>query len=333
LISACISKYDDRETPEKYTELNSVSAFQDEPVVSNAEADEPIVIGGYAYRNYTKQRIGRGTFFVIGVGYEENDSKDLNGIEQLKNARSLWITSSIENIDMSPLQSLVLLESLRIAGNFTKIPDLSGIPSLTHLEIAFANLASLDGIEKIPSLERLEVQGNRQPLTDTSALRQAKNLKYLQFFDDAYAVKMSDLFGLTALEVLRTAVYREHDLTGIGALQSLKRLSVEGTIPERTNERNPFEEIGELAGLTELYLDAPLPSVDFLANNVNLEKLTLIADSEREDFFDKVLVVDLTPLMNLKKLKYLHIQGFVGSLDRDELPELEYFHFGLHDYE
>jgi hypothetical protein len=146
---------------------------------------------------------------------------------------------------------------------------------------------------------------------------------------------MSDLSGLTALEELRIAVYREHDLTGIGALQSLKKLYVAGIISERTNERNPYEEIGELAGLIELEIDAVLPSVDFLAKNVNLESLTLKADTSRKDFFDrdKLLAIDLAPLTNLKKLKYLHIQGFVGSFDPDELPELEYYNADLYVYE
>jgi hypothetical protein len=146
---------------------------------------------------------------------------------------------------------------------------------------------------------------------------------------------MSDLSGLTALEELRIAVYREHDLTGIGALQSLKKLYVAGIISERTDERNPYEEIGELAGLTELEIDAVLPSVDFLAKNVGLESLTLKADTSRKDFFDrdKLLALDFAPLTNLKKLKYLRIQGFTGSFDPGELPELEYYNADLYVYE
>jgi Leucine-rich repeat (LRR) protein len=294
-------------------------------------ADPRLVLGGCT-TEYTSSKADSISSYYVFI--EPGKHSDLTGIEQLRNLE--WLSISIwetGEIDFSPLRSLSKLNHLYIGGAYVnQVPDLSGISSLTDLKIQFANLTTMDGIEKIPNLEILIVENNLQPITDTSALRQVKNLKYLDYFDKTYAVKMSDLTGLTALEQLGIAVYREHDLTGIGALRLLKTLYVVGRISEWANGENPYEAIGELAGLTELYLNAPLPSVDFLANNVNLEKLTLVAGSEREDFFDKVLVVDLAPLANLKKLKYLRIQGFDGCLDTDELPELEYFNDRLFEY-
>jgi hypothetical protein len=81
-----------------------------------------------------------------------------------------------------------------------------------------------------------------------------------------------------------------------------------------------------------------LLSIDFLAKNINLESLTLKADTSRKDFsdYDKVLPIDFMPLMNLKQLKYLRIQGFVPSrpnIPIGELPELRYFDADLYNKE
>jgi hypothetical protein len=80
----------------------------------------------------------------------------------------------------------------------------------------------------------------------------------------------------------------------------------------------------------ELYLDELITSVGFLANNVNLESLELVAGSYLPDYFTKtVLLLDVAPLANLKKLKYLAIRGFWPGNEQEvvkllgALPELE----------
>jgi Leucine-rich repeat (LRR) protein len=201
-----------------------------EALRSNIQSsDRRIVIGGHV-TNYALSKADSINRFSIIIASDR--CTDFTGIEQLRNLQWLSIIlPETDEVDFTPINVLKKIQTLDIGGQyFTEIPDLSEIPSLNHLKVGSANLTTLDGIEKIPNLERLEVRDNRQPITDTSVIRHAGNLKYLQFFDGTNALKMSDLSGLTALEELRIAVYREHDLTGIGALQSLKRLYVAGYI-------------------------------------------------------------------------------------------------------
>jgi Leucine-rich repeat (LRR) protein len=319
---------------------NIIGVPDNEVSVNNIQpADPQIIIGGHVTAGYTKLNADSINRFIISI--ETGKHADLTGIEQLENLQWLSITLRERNdVDFTPLKALERLQVLDIGGQyFTEIPDLSGIPSLIRLEARFTNLTTLDGIEKIPNLEIFEVRDNRQPITDTSALRYAKKLKVLRFISGLYAVNIPDLAELPNLEELTLAGYGEYDLTGIGELQSLKTLYVQDIISKETGERSVYkniEEIGKLTGLTKFHLDAAVPSIKFLANNINLESLTLIADRRREDFWDldKQLVLDFTPLRILKKLKSLTILGFVpdSSYDFiDELPELEYVNVNLFD--
>jgi hypothetical protein len=109
-------------------------------------------------------------------------------------------------------------------------------------------------------------------------------------------------------------------------------------ITKETDERIEYkniEEIGALTNLKQLYLDETITSIEFLAGNINLEQLTLVADEERDDYWENDLPLDVTPLGNLKNLKSLILRGFdvknAGVIDK--LPQLEYFENSKYIYE
>jgi hypothetical protein len=85
-----------------------------------------------------------------------------------------------------------------------------------------------------------------------------------------------------------------------------------------------------------VHLGELLTSVDFLGNNINLEHLELVAGRRLPDYFTRApLPLDVAPLGNLKKLKYLAIRGFelINAHVLDTLPELETINRALWDAE
>jgi hypothetical protein len=324
------------------TNKNAATAIEtigSETVVTNTvPTDNPLIIGGYSTR-YTLLWGKSTTYIPITIG--ESRSSDLSGIEQLQNIRRLSITlMDTRDVDFVPLRSLSNLEFLEIGGRgLTTIPDLSDIPSLTIIELYFGRLTNLKGIEKITSLEHLLISDNYEPVTDISALRYSKKMKSLTFCRGFYNVDFSVLSYLPELEELSIYAYGEFDLIGINQLKTLRRLelisNISKDIKDVRNEYKNIEEIGKMIGLKELYLDESITSVEFLAGNVNLEELHLIADQERDDYYSVRLPLDVKPLSNLVNLKYLAIRGFeLENVDTvRKLPNLEVFDTALYESE
>ena len=308
-----------------------------ETVVTNtAPEDQYIIIGGYR-TDYTVRDIKETIVFII---ISENESADFSGIEQFQNTKSLFISLlDTRHVDFSPLRSLPNLQFVKIGGRgLTKIPDLSNIPSLKILELRFGRLTNLNGIEKITSLERLSIAGNRERITNTSSLRYLNNLKSFHFYNGYHNIDFSVFGNLPRLEEIWFGGDALTNLTGIGQAKSIKRLRLYSNTSKEVDERSVYiniEEIGGITGLKELYIDESITSVEFLANNVNLEELVLIADQERDDYWNVLLPLDIKPLGNLTKLKHLIIRGFeLENVDAvKKLPNLEDFDTALYESE
>jgi hypothetical protein len=82
-----------------------------------------------------------------------------------------------------------------------------------------------------------------------------------------------------------------------------------------------------MTGLEELHLNEIIRSVEFLANNANLESLELAAGFPPPGYLEKApLPLDVLPLCSLKKLKHFAIWGFElknANVLLDTLPELD----------
>jgi hypothetical protein len=295
--------------------------------------DQPIIIGGHR-TSYTLSRDISKMDFFITIG--ENESADFSGIEQLQNAERLYITLlDTRYVDFSPLRSLPYLEFIEIKGRgLISIPDLSSIPSFTILELRNGRLTNLNGIERLTTLEYLLIADNYEPITDISSLRYLRKLKSLKFYRGFYTIDFFILGNLPELEELFFSGSEEIDLTGIDQLKSIERLRMVSNIAKNIDVRSVYkniEEIGKMTGLKELYLDESITSIEFLANNVNLEWLELIADQERDDYTTVRLPLDVTPLSNLVNLKHLAIRGFEleNAETLKELPNLFSFYTNL----
>ena len=330
LTSACTQT---RATNNNFVKTAIDVGSQEQAFTDNPPTDQPIVIGGYTTK-YTSRDISDTLFFIT---ISKGGNADFSGIEQLQNTRSLRITLlDPMDVDFSPLRTLPNLNSLNLGGWVTAIPDLSDIPSLKILQINSASLTSLNGIEKITSLETLEITQNYVPLTDISAMRYLKNLKSFHFINGYLTIDFSVFADLPELEVIWLGGDGQVDLTGIGQAKTIEKLRLWSNVSKIVDERTVYKniaEIGKMTGLRELYLDESISSVEFLAGNVNLERLELIADQERSDYWEVLLPLDVNPLGNLTKLKYLAIRGFelTNANVLENLPELENFSTRLYD--
>jgi len=276
----------------------------------------------------------------LSITIEKDLNPDFIGIERYRNLEKLWIIlPETSDVDFSPLRSLPKLKNIEIGGwTITKLPDLSGIPSLTILFIDCTSLTNLNGLEKIPQLEFLSVTETFKQLTDTSALRYLKKLKKLMFWGGYYIINLNDFKNLPELEDIYIANCGKTDLTGVGQLNRLNKLELMTRVSEETGKRGVIkniEEIGRIKGLKKLLLDDLLTSVEFLSNNTELEYLELISGKDRDDYTRTLLPLDIAPLGNLKKLKHLTIRGFELNNKQiiDKLPELIVFKTDLYDNE
>jgi hypothetical protein len=317
-----------KEGNEPVQNISEATNIQPLPV-NAAPVDDYVIIGGFK----TTYKLSRsvGTYDIM---ISEDESMDLSGIEQLVDVGGLRLYLwGKDNIDFSPLKSLSKLVALSIWGyTLTGIPDLSGITSLVSLKLDNNSLISMNGLERVPQLRKLYIQDACIPVLDTSALRYLQNLQEFYIYNSSVNIDFSNLSNSPDLLEIYFSNCGELDLTGIGQLNQLKKLRLEIGVSEETGKQSVFrniEEIGRMTGLTELYLDEVITSVDFLANNVNLERLELVAGKERLPgaiyYTGAPLPLDVAPLGNLKNLKYLAIRGFelINAHVLASLPELK----------
>jgi internalin A len=325
LLLSCTSKNDQgSQLPQAIPEIsNFVSTSVYTPPV-----DDTIIIGGFR-TSYKLSRPSRTYLITIG----EDRCADFSGIEQLVHMEILnlylWETN---DIDFTPLKSLPKLRFIDIRGSaLTEIPDLSNISSLSFLELDYNSLTNLNGLEKIPQLELLHILDARVPITNTSALHYLINLQELYIINSSFSIDFINLANSPHLTEMLFSNCGELDLYGIGQLKQLKKLRLEIGVSKETGKQSAFkniQEIGKMSGLKELYLDELITSVEFLANNVNLERLELIAGKARPGAIyyseSSLPLLDVAPLAHLNKLKYLAVRGFelINAHVLDTLPEL-----------
>jgi hypothetical protein len=143
-------------------------------------------------------------------------------------------------------------------------------------------------------------------------------------------IDFNALKDLPELEEIYLCDCGELDLSGAGQLSQLKNLHLEIRGSRETGSQSVFrniEEIGGMTGLKVLTIDDVITSVNFLANNINLEYLELRAGMDRRGYYGEPLIpLDVAPLGNLKKLKRLTIRGFDlrNAHVLDTLPELRW---------
>ena len=216
--------------------------------------------------------------------------------------------------------------------------EIDDVVDLTELEFVSSGLSSLDGLQRLTSLESLVIRDARRTME----------------VGPAPAVDLTPLSGLTGLRRLHLAGFRVKDLSPLSALSDLDALVLQNIVPEETpgemqvESADATDDVSFLSGLTELRAltlwtmggghlrlgaedlagVAALPKLESLAVvgcYLPAGGLDILAGSEilRElsvTFFD-FSPVDLSPLASFSSLEHLAIGG-IGLADLSPLAHL-----------
>ena len=167
----------------------------------------------------------------------------------------------------------------------------------TKLDISFAGVSRLDGIECFENLEVLSASFNS--LSDFSPLSGTKKVFQL----DLNACNISDLSSLPLLPSLNTLFLVENQITDLAPLAKYPMLNVLGVSFNNITDLSP---IASLPKLTVLYaLNLPLP---------DLSPLKSLANAIYLDFRNDP-ISDISPLIenpNVGKHTEVHLEGITA---------------------
>lgn len=238
--------------------------------------------------------------------------EDVNNLESLK---SLEISGEGEEFKIT--ENLGGLEELYIGGA-EKIIGLENLTNLKSLTCRGANLKSVQGLEMLSGLQRLEISVNDgvEKLDDITGLFNLTNLKELKLSGVNQEIK--NIKGIEKLANLESLILwcDIKDLTGIEKLSKLKSLNIWG--PNVVN----MEDIKEISNLTSLdILGANIEDLSELSNLTNLTNLR-ISSAEISDIsaigsltnlvsldISYNLIDNISVIENLTNLETLKLSG------------------------
>lgn len=209
--------------------------------------------------------------------------RDLSWLRSCWRLTNLMLNISDPNIDYSTISVLTKLQSLSIGGpTSAKLPDLSGLKSLSELEIRNANGRSLEGISQAKSLERLSIVNahslrsitqvtllprlNCLNISGAQDLERLPELKDLEELDEinlsdcpkVKAIPSAKPGGITRLTLVSTGIVTTNPLS---TWYNLDQLEMEDVHPI------DFEELSDCRSLESI-------SITY---NHNIENLSAIA--------------------------------------------------------
>ncbi len=226
---------------------------------------------------------------ITDVYMENNQIKDLSGIEKLTNLKQLNLCGN-ELKDISELKNLANLESIDLSHN--EISDISTLKNLTNLKklnlgnnkvrdvSALSNLTNLQelnlGYISYHGFETPDPEANYNEIGDISTL---KNLTNLQTLNLGYT-KIKDISGLKGLSNLKTLNLSSNQISDISSvvneLNELKELSNLSDLNLSTNEISDISELNKLTNLKTLNLDGnKIRNINTLKGLNNLQILDL----------------------------------------------------------
>jgi hypothetical protein len=263
-------------------------------------------------------------------GYK-NLAASLEGIEQLVNLKKLYIVGwEFDMIDYSPVKGLQYLETItlisgdtdRESDRLTKVPDFSDWASrlnITDISFRSCALTSLDNLEYLPNLRRIVVVTDGSKLSDVKALKGMQELEELIIVSEGGVFRIEEISPLPKLKILNisgTVV----DAKGAEGLSALERMFIDGTDLVNASYLSGLSSVIELIFTIR---DAEL-DISFIGSMPSLERLTIYADDGTwgSEYQPSYQILDLSPLGNLPKLRFLELRGFilknVAALDRIE---------------
>lgn len=220
--------------------------------------------------------------------------KGLENTDWLKNEKVLWIDGqNLDKVDFSQISMFANLEELKIKGNITRMPDLTRLERLRHVEIEGAALESLEGIGGA-GMEFLYIRTygtNKNTMLKTSDMKNMPRLVEFEFCGGKIDAKGIERF--TSLTLLRLIDCEPYNLDGIGSLINLEVLA--------------------------LNIISPNPSMSFLGSLSNLELIGLKGNLHEGE---TTQVLDISPLAVSKKLWSISCSDFIIK-NISALDELE----------
>ena len=252
------------------------------------------------------------------------DVKDFSPLAGLTSLIDLNMYGEYILEDLTFLQNLTQLQKLHMSGSYSEsapvikdLSDLSGLTKLTDLQLN-VSIASLDGLENLTALRTLQLYGSGT-YTDVDALANLTELaelklpyRYYNYDDPMPSVNMNGLKNLTKLQILR--IYDPAGLEPLRGLTELRSLEVQA------NSRNDTLSLEPLSGLTklsDLRFNGNIQGGDLsgLSNLTELRSLEIRHYDQKNDYQNRVVIRDLSPLSGLTKLNGLYVGGTAENID------------------
>ena len=156
-----------------------------------------------------------------------NGVTNIAGLEFAVNLAQLTISGG--TTDISPLSGLTTLTGLELYGNgISDISALSGLTSLEYLGLSSNAIADVSVLSALTSLEWLELRQNAIP--DVSGLSGLTALTHLDLWDNEIS-NVTPLAALTSLHTLDLGKNEIADASPLDKLTTLERLVLPGNAP------------------------------------------------------------------------------------------------------
>ena len=222
--------------------------------------------------------------------------------------------TNLKNVDLSAIETMHDLQGLRLAGNISRLPDLTELENLHSITIgtteSYAALESLEGIGA-PNMKSITITNNRE----IDSFAPLNNLVWLEKLEISGRLwgnvyKIADMANLPNLKCLMINGYAEIDLQGVENMSALEKINLFYAEPYN------MEGIEALNNLKTLWINlvSSEPSIEFLRNMPNLIGAAFYADVAREGYpnnTDAYQILDVSPLATVKNLRKLECTNFI----------------------
>ncbi|MFW6216162.1 MAG: leucine-rich repeat domain-containing protein [Alkalispirochaetaceae bacterium] len=221
-----------------------------------------------------------------------------------------WLLTSLvqESPFLDQRLEAAVREALGVRGSYIPVSELE---TLTDLDASERGIESLDGIEQLPNLRRLNLGGNRiadlRPLASLTRLA-ALDLRdnYISDLEEVHLGSLEELQELSELSLRnnRESAHPEEpsNFEHISDISPIARLSSLEILDLRNNHVEELSPLGELEALRFLDLRGNRlteGAVEFLGSLRRLEHLNLRDNDIR----------DISSLASLEQLEYLNLHS------------------------
>lgn len=236
---------------------------------------------------------------------------DFGPIVSLPSLKSLTLEDCDGMTDFSIFHVMASLEELDInSENLKSLNFLSGMESLKSLRLTDAKILTLDGLEKRPQLETLELR-DCDNLKNMTALESLTDLKEL-YIDLPYDCPQPDLSGMTQLKRLGLSQFQ--DCSFLSAMTELVSLELTGCEPGGGTSLANLTKMEELSLRTNM---GGWQNLDFITGFPALKTLSLQGVTTYDD---------ISGIFSIPALRRLDISGMECEIAFDRVkdnPSLE----------